>query len=147
MREGRGPRSEGHISILVLAPSAFRGAVLAFQPRTGRHSNAIVQSHDRAGDARRTVEDAPLPTGQCLESMGNQPTAKCWRCPYKNQTREHVFKNCPRREIRQKTLWANVWEETGRWKDRLKIRDLLGAVRRYWTSSPPRMWGGGPSPG
>jgi hypothetical protein len=35
-------------------------------------------------------------TGQYLKCTGNQPTTKCWWCPYRTQTREHVFKHCPR---------------------------------------------------
>jgi hypothetical protein len=46
-------------------------------------------------------------TGQRLEWMRNQPTAKRWG-PYKTQTRDHVFKNCPRWTPQQKFLWEDV---------------------------------------
>jgi hypothetical protein len=45
------------------------------------------------------------------------------------QTREHLFKNCPRWKPQQKILWAKVRKETGRGKDRFKIRDLFGDER------------------
>jgi len=32
---------------------------------------------------------------------------------------------CPEWEARQKILWAEVWGESGKWKSRWKIRDLL----------------------
>jgi hypothetical protein len=35
-------------------------------------------------------------TGQYLGWTKNQPTAKCWWCLYRTQTRDHLFKNCPR---------------------------------------------------
>jgi hypothetical protein len=46
------------------------------------------------------------------------------------QTREHLFKNCPRWKPQQKILWAEVRRETGRGKNRFKIRDLF-ADERY----------------
>jgi hypothetical protein len=75
-----------------------------------------------------------LKTGHCLtgHSLGwtkNQPTAKCWWCGYKTQTREHAFKNCPEWKLQQKGLWVEVGEETGRGKGRFKHRDLLADTR------------------
>ena len=43
--------------------------------------------------------------------------------------REHLFKECPEWKAQQKILWAEVKKETGRWKDRWKIRDLLADER------------------
>jgi hypothetical protein len=45
------------------------------------------------------------------------------------QTREHLFKNCPRWKPQQRTLWAEVRRETGREKNRFKIRDLFADER------------------
>jgi hypothetical protein len=45
------------------------------------------------------------------------------------QTREHLFKNCPRWKLQQKTLWAEVRRETGRGKNRFKFRDLFADER------------------
>jgi len=36
---------------------------------------------------------------------------------------------CPEWKPQQKILWAEVRKETGRWKDRWKIRDLLADER------------------
>jgi hypothetical protein len=68
-------------------------------------------------------------TGQYLEWTKNQPTAKYWWCPFRTQTREHLFKNCPRWKPQQKTLWAEVRKESGRGKERFKVRDLLADPR------------------
>jgi hypothetical protein len=75
------------------------------------------------------VETGHCPTGQYLEWTRNQPTAVCWWCPYRVQTWEHVFKNCPEWKPQQKVLWAEVREETGRGRDRFKMRDLLADTR------------------
>jgi hypothetical protein len=59
----------------------------------------------------------------------NRPTAQCWWCRYRTQTRDHLFKVCPERKAQQKILWAEVREESGRGKSRCKIRDLLADGR------------------
>jgi hypothetical protein len=64
-------------------------------------------------------------TGQYLKWTKNRATAKCGWCPCKVRTREHLFKNCPRWKLQQKTLWAEVRRDTGRGKTRFKIRDLF----------------------
>jgi hypothetical protein len=45
------------------------------------------------------------------------------------QTREHLFKNCSRWRKQQKTLWGEVRRDTGRGKNRFKIRDLFADER------------------
>ena len=45
------------------------------------------------------------------------------------QTREHLFKNCPKWKQQQKTLWAEVRRDTGRGKNRFSIRDLFADER------------------
>jgi hypothetical protein len=57
----------------------------------------------------------------------NRPTAQCWWCRYRTQTRDHLFKVCPERKAQQKILLAEVREESG--KSRCKIRDLLADSR------------------
>jgi len=85
-----------------------------------------------------------------LAWSNNQPTAKCWRHPYRTQTREYLFKNCPHWKAQQKTLWVEVRREKERGKDRFKIRTsspMNDAARRSWTSSPSLIDGRlGPKP-
>jgi len=64
-------------------------------------------------------------TGQYLRWTKDGTTAKCGWCSYKVQTREHLLKKRPRWKPQQKTLWVEVWRETGREKNRFKIRDLF----------------------
>jgi hypothetical protein len=64
-----------------------------------------------------------------LKWTKNRTTAKCGWCPCKLQTREHLFKNCPRWKPQQKTLRAEVRKETGRGKNRFTIQDLFADER------------------
>jgi hypothetical protein len=48
---------------------------------------------------------------------------------YEVQTREHLFKNCPRWKLQQKNLWAEVRRDTGRGRNRFRIRDLFADER------------------
>jgi hypothetical protein len=41
------------------------------------------------------------------------------------QTRDHLFKEFTEWREQQRTHWAEVSKETGRWRSRWKIRDLL----------------------
>jgi hypothetical protein len=45
------------------------------------------------------------------------------------QTREHLFKNCPRWKLPQKALWVEVRRDTGKGKNRFKIQDLFADER------------------
>jgi hypothetical protein len=79
--------------------------------------------------------------GQYLKGTNNRPSAECGWCGYKAQTREHLFKRCPRLRPQQKILWAETRKETGRGEDRFKIRDLFADERSsksilYFLSTP-----------
>jgi len=92
-------------------------------PADQRPGRAIAGSTKRL--ANRPVlpaEDGALPD---LKWPKNQADAKCRWCPCKVQTREHLFKNCPRWKLQQKTLWAEVRRGAGWGKNRFKIRDLF----------------------
>jgi hypothetical protein len=82
-------------------------------------------------------------TGQYLKWTKNRATAKCGWCPCKMQTWEHLFKNCPRWKLQQKILWAEVRRDTGRGKNRFKIRDLFADERHPGNLGLPQNDGGG----
>jgi hypothetical protein len=69
-------------------------------------------------------------TVQYLKWTKSRPSAKCGWCSYEVQTREHLFKNCPRWKLQQKNLWAEVRRDTDRGRNRFMIRDLF-ADERY----------------
>jgi len=72
-------------------------------------------------------------TWQYLNWTKSRSTPQCWWYRYRTQTRDHLFKECPKWKPQQKILWAEVKEGTGkwkdRWKDRWKVRDLLADGR------------------
>jgi hypothetical protein len=68
-------------------------------------------------------------TGQYLKWSKSRVSAECGWCSCKVQTREHLFKNCRRWRKQQKTLWGEVRRDTGRGKNRFKIRDLFADER------------------
>jgi len=68
-------------------------------------------------------------TGQYLHRAKARPTAQCWWCQCPAQTRDHLFKVCPKWKMQQKILWPEVLKETKRWKSRWTVRDLLADER------------------
>jgi hypothetical protein len=68
-------------------------------------------------------------TGQHLHTMKSHPTPQCWWCASETQTRDHLFKECAEWREQQRILWAEVRKETGRWKSRWRVRDLLADER------------------
>jgi len=68
-------------------------------------------------------------SARCLHWTKSQPTPRRRWCQYQVQTREHLFKVCPEWKAQQKVLSAQVWKETGMWKRRWKIWDLLADRR------------------
>ena len=69
------------------------------------------------------------PTHHIPVFSGAAPTIQVLVVPVHEPDWEHIFKVCPEWKAQQKILWAQVWKETGRWKDQLKIRDLLADER------------------
>jgi len=69
-----------------------------------------------------------------LKSVDNRPDDYCWWCDPDNncgtqQTRDHLFKHCPRWKDQQAQLWARVKEETKRGKRKWRVGDLLADER------------------
>jgi len=73
-------------------------------------------------------------TGVYLKSVDNRPDDHCWWCDPDNncgtqQTRDHLFKHCPRGEDQQAQLWARVKKETKKGKRKWRVGDLLADER------------------
>jgi hypothetical protein len=82
--------------------------------------------HEEVGRPVPPARTGHCATGQYFQWAKNWTTAKWGWCPYKTQTREHLFKNCPRWEPQQGILWAEARKETGRGgESHFKIRDLF----------------------
>jgi len=101
-------------------------------PKSQKPDGVVAGSTKRLASRFYQIKTGHCLTGQHLNWTKSRPTSQCWWCRYRTQTRDHLFKECPEWKSQQKTLWAEVKKETGRWKDRWKVRDLLadGRCRR-----------------
>jgi hypothetical protein len=97
-------------------------------PASQKPDGAVAGSTKRLASRFYQIRTGHCLTGQYLHWTKNRPTPQCWWCWYPTQTLEHLFKVCLEWKAQQKILWAEV-KETGRWKDRWKIRDLLADGR------------------
>ena len=124
-RNGRRPRL-GLIYVLL-----GRSASTADEERCDRNRT---QPQQRATSGWQPGSTSRRPVifslAQYLRWTKSRATANCWWCPYRTQTRERLFKNCPHWRTQQKILWAEVWKETGRGKSRFEVRDLFADERR-----------------
>jgi len=85
----------------------------------------VAGSTKRHGSRFYQLKTGHCLTGQYLNWTKSRPTPQCWWCASGTQTRDHLFKECVEWRDQQRTLWAEVRKETGRWKSRWKVRDLL----------------------
>jgi len=94
-------------------------------PKTMHQNKMVARGPKSLAGRFHQLKTGHCRTSQYLKWTKNSETAECrWR-HYKTQTREHLFKNCGKWKMQQKILWAEVWEETGRGKNRFTIRNLF----------------------
>jgi hypothetical protein len=98
-------------------------------PDSQKPDSTVANSAKRLASRFYQLKTGHCLTGQYLNWTKSQATAQCWWCRHQTQTRDHLFKECPEWKPQQKILWAEVKKETGRWKDRWKVRDLLADGR------------------
>jgi len=98
-------------------------------PESQKPDGAVANSTKRLAARFYQLKTGHGLTGQYLNWTKRRPSPQCWWCRYRTQTRDHLFKECPEWKPQQKILWAEVKKETGRWKDRWKVRDLLADGR------------------
>jgi hypothetical protein len=98
-------------------------------PHRQRPDKTVAGSSKRHASGFYQLKTGHCLTGQYLNWKKKRPTAQCWWCPYRTQTREYCFKVCPAWKEQQGILWAEVRKETGRWKSRWKVQDLLADER------------------
>ena len=91
--------------------------------------DAVAGSTKRLASRFYQLKTGHCPTGQYLNWTKSRPTPQCWWCRYRTQARDQLLKEYPEWKPQQKILWAEVKKETGRWKDRWKVRDLLADGR------------------
>jgi hypothetical protein len=98
-------------------------------PEELRPSRIVDRSAKRLARRFYQLKTGHCLTGQYLQGIGSSPSAECGWCSYKMQTREHLFKNCPRWKPQQRILWAKVRKFTGRGKSRFRLRDRFADER------------------
>ena len=98
-------------------------------PKSQKPDGAVAGSSKRLASRFYQIKTGHCMTGQYLNWTKNRPTPQCRWCRYRTQTRDHLFKEYPEWKPQQKILWAEVKKETGGWKDRWKVRDLLADGR------------------
>jgi len=92
-------------------------------PESQKQDSAVANSSKRLASRFYQLKTGHCLTGQHLNWTTSRSTPQCWWCRARTQTRDHLFKECPEWKPQQKILWAEVKKETGRWKDRWKVRD------------------------
>jgi hypothetical protein len=98
-------------------------------PAAQRVEKIVAGSPKRVAARYYQLKTGHCLTGQYLKWTKSRVSAKCGWCSCQVQTREHLFKNCRRWRKQQKTLWGEVRRDTGRGKNRFKIRDLFADER------------------
>jgi len=98
-------------------------------PDSQKPDGTVANSSKRLASQFYQLKTGHCLTGQYLNWTTSQPTLQCWWGRYRTQTRGHLLKECPEWKPQQKILWAKVKNETGRWKDRWKARNLLANAR------------------
>jgi len=82
-------------------------------PKSQRPDDTVAGSIKKLASRFYQIKTGFCLPGQYLNWTKNWPTPQCWWCRYPNQTREHLFKECPEWKAQQKILWAEVRKETG----------------------------------
>jgi len=98
-------------------------------PDSQKPDGTVAESNKRLASRFYQLKMGHCRTGQYLHWAKARLTAQCWWCQCSVQTRDHLLKGCPKWKGQQKTLWEEVWKETGRGKSRWKAHELF-AYRR-----------------
>jgi len=83
-------------------------------PESQRPESIVAGSTKRLASRFYQLKTGHCRTGQYLHWTKARSTAQCWWCRCPTQRRDHLLKGCPRWKGQQKTLWKEVWKETGR---------------------------------
>ena len=87
-------------------------------PESHRPDSVVAESTKRLVSRVYQLKTGHARTGQYLHWTRSRPSAECWWCQCPTQTRDHLFKLCPKRKQQQKILWAEVGKATEKWKSR-----------------------------
>ena len=98
-------------------------------PKSQRPNGTVAGSTKGLASRFYQLKTGHCRTGQYLRWAKARPTAQCWWCRCPTQTRDHLLKGSSKWKGQQRTLWKEVWEETGRGKHRWKAHELFADRR------------------
>jgi len=98
-------------------------------PKSQRPDSMVADCTKRIASRFYQLKTGHAHTGQYLQWANVRPEAQCWWCRCPTQTRDHLLKWCPRWKEQQKTLWREVYKETGRGKRRWRAHELFAEQR------------------
>jgi len=101
-------------------------------PESQKPDGAVANSSKTLASRFYQLKTGHYLTGQYLNWTKNRPTPRCWWCRYRTQTRDHLFKDCPKWKPQQKTRCVEVKKQTERGKYQWNVRDLLADRRCSW---------------
>jgi len=94
-------------------------------PKSQRPDGTVAGSTKRLATRYYQLKTGHCLTGEYLHWTKSHPTPQCWWCQCPKQTRNHLLKRCPRWKEEQRTLWEEVYKETGRGRWRWKAHELF----------------------
>jgi len=94
-------------------------------PKSQRPDGTVAGSTKRLAARFYQLKTGHCLTGEYLHWTKSRPTPQCWWCRCPRQTRHHLLKRCPRWKKEQRTLWEEVYKETGRGRERWKAHELF----------------------
>jgi len=77
-------------------------------PESQKPDGAVADNTKRLASRYYQLKTGHARTGQYLHWAKVRPDAQCWWCKCPSQTRDHLFKVCPKWKMQQKILWAEV---------------------------------------
>jgi len=98
-------------------------------PTSQRPDGMVAGSTKRLAERFYQLKTGHCRTGEYLHWTKSRPPAQCWWCPHPKQTRKHLSKRCPRWRKEQRTLWKEVWKETGKGRRWWKAHELFADRR------------------
>ena len=97
--------------------------------KSQKPNSVVADSTKRLARRYNQLKRGHARTGQYLHWANVHPEAPCWWCLYPTQTGDHLLMWCPRWKEQQKTLWREVYKETGRGKRWWRAHELFAEQR------------------
>jgi hypothetical protein len=94
-------------------------------PKSQKPNGTVAGSTKRLAARFYQLKTGHCLTGEYLHWTKSRPNPQCWWCRCPRQTRDHLLKRCPRWKEEQRTLWEEVYKETGRGRWRWKAHELF----------------------